>query len=51
MTLPQPPSLDKIQRPPLDNVKRLLIVKTSSIGDILHALPAVEAIKRARPEI
>ncbi|BDI33049.1 lipopolysaccharide heptosyltransferase I [Capsulimonas corticalis] len=43
MTLPQLPSLA--------NVKRLLIVKTSSIGDILHALPAVEAIQRARPDI
>ncbi|MEO7714991.1 MAG: glycosyltransferase family 9 protein [Capsulimonas sp.] len=51
MTLPQVPSPVNIQKPPLDGVKRLLIVKTSSIGDIIHALPAVEAIKKARPEL
>ncbi|MBK6749445.1 MAG: lipopolysaccharide heptosyltransferase I [Pyrinomonadaceae bacterium] len=29
---------------------RILIVKLSSIGDIIHALPAVAAIRRALPE-
>ncbi len=29
----------------------ILIVKLSSIGDIVHALPAVAAIRRARPEV
>ena len=28
---------------------RILIVKTSSMGDVVHALPAVSDIQRARP--
>lgn len=35
--------------PPLAEIERLLIVKTSSIGDVVHALPVVQAIKEARP--
>lgn len=35
--------------PFLDQINRLLVVKTSSIGDVIHALPVVEAIKAARP--
>ena len=35
--------------PPLASIERLLIVKTSSIGDVIHALPIVQAIKDARP--
>lgn len=35
--------------PPLSDMERLLIVKTSSIGDVLHALPVVQAIKETRP--
>ncbi|MDQ2800231.1 MAG: glycosyltransferase family 9 protein [Armatimonadota bacterium] len=35
--------------PPLAEIDRLLIVKTSSIGDVIHALPVVQAIKAARP--
>jgi heptosyltransferase-1 len=35
--------------PPLSAIDRLLIVKTSSIGDVVHALPVVEAIKKAKP--
>ena len=35
--------------PPLADVSRLLVVKTSSIGDVIHALPAVQAIKDAAP--
>jgi heptosyltransferase-1 len=31
-------------------VPRLLIVKTSSLGDVVHALPAVTDLHRARPE-
>ncbi|MDR3706886.1 MAG: glycosyltransferase family 9 protein [Capsulimonadaceae bacterium] len=34
-----------------DRLKRLLIVKMSSIGDIAHALPAVSLIKRHRPDV
>jgi len=30
---------------------RVLIVKTSSMGDIIHALPALTDAKRARPEL
>lgn len=35
--------------PPLEEIDRLLIVKTSSIGDVIHALPAAQAIKQTRP--
>ncbi len=35
--------------PPLADVQRLLIVKTSAIGDVIHALPVVQAIKDAAP--
>lgn len=37
--------------PPLAGMERLLIVKTSSIGDVIHALPVVQAIKEARPAL
>ncbi len=37
--------------PPLSRIDRLLIVKTSSIGDVLHALPLAQALKRARPSL
>ena len=33
--------------PPLAEIERLLVVKTSSIGDVIHALPVVQAIKEA----
>lgn len=35
--------------PPLSKIERLLVVKTSSIGDVIHALPIVRAMKDARP--
>lgn len=37
--------------PPLADVRRLLIVKTSAIGDVIHALPVVQAIKNAAPKM
>jgi heptosyltransferase-1 len=37
--------------PPLNEISRLLIVKTSSIGDVIHALPVVQAIKEAAPHL
>ena len=37
--------------PPLTEIERLLIVKTSSIGDVIHALPIVQAIKDAAPNL
>ena len=37
--------------PPLIDIQRLLVVKTSSIGDIIHALPIVQAIKEAAPHL
>jgi len=37
--------------PPLTRIERLLIVKTSSIGDVVHALPVIQAIKEARPAL
>ena len=37
--------------PPLTSLSRLLVVKTSSIGDVIHALPVVQAIKEAAPDL
>ena len=37
--------------PPLTDISRLLVVKTSSIGDVIHALPVVQAIKEAAPRL
>ena len=37
--------------PALGAIDRLLIVKSSSIGDVVHALPVVEAIKQAKPDL
>lgn len=37
--------------PPLSDVDRLLVVKTSSIGDVIHALPVVQAIEEAAPSL
>lgn len=43
------------ERPPqavdLAKVERLLIVKLSSIGDVIHALPVASAFKRSRPSV
>ncbi len=35
----------------LRNARRLLVIKPSSLGDIVHALPAVALIKSAMPEL
>lgn len=35
--------------PPPADIHRLLIVKTSSIGDVIHALPVVQAIRQGLP--
>ncbi len=37
--------------PPLADIERLLVVKTSSIGDVIHALPVAQAIKEAAPRL
>ena len=37
--------------PPLTDLSRLLVVKTSSIGDVIHALPVVQAVKEAAPHL
>ncbi len=37
--------------PPLADIHRLLVVKTSSLGDVIHALPIVQAIKEAAPHL
>ena len=37
--------------PPLADIQRLLVIKTSSIGDVIHALPVVQAIKDAVPQL
>ena len=36
---------------PASDVKRLLIVKLSSIGDVIHALPIVRSLKEQRPDM
>ena len=33
------------------SIQRLLVVKTSSLGDVIHALPVVQAIKDAAPHL
>ena len=35
----------------MSKIQRLLIVKTSSMGDVIHMLPAITDIKRVHPEI
>ncbi|MBV9848722.1 MAG: glycosyltransferase family 9 protein [Armatimonadetes bacterium] len=35
--------------PLLAEIERLLIVKTSSLGDVIHALPVAQALQAARP--
>ncbi len=37
--------------PQLTDISRLLVVKTSSIGDVIHALPIVQALKEANPKM
>ncbi len=37
--------------PPLADIQRLLVVKTSSLGDVIHALPVVQAIKESAPHL
>jgi len=39
----------KIRRPDADSVN-ILIVKTSAIGDVIHTLPALNALRRKYPE-
>jgi heptosyltransferase-1 len=35
---------------PADNIKRVLIVRLSAMGDVLHTLPAVYALRQALPQ-
>jgi len=35
---------------PADNIKRVLIVRLSAMGDVLHTLPAVHTLREALPE-
>ncbi len=35
---------------PADNIKRVLIVRLSAMGDVLHTLPSVHALREALPE-
>lgn len=46
-----PNSLPPLANLSLADIQRLLIVKTSSIGDVIHALPIVQAIKDAAPHL
>ncbi len=46
--MPRPPSADG---PDLSGLRSVLVVKPSSLGDIVHTLPAVAQIKRVRPDL
>ena len=35
------------RRPSPDQIRRLLVIKLSSMGDLFHALPTVRALKHA----
>lgn len=35
----------------LDGVRSVLVVKPSSLGDVIHTLPAVQCLHRARPDL
>ncbi len=35
---------------PIDHPRRILVVRLSALGDVLFALPAVEALRRAHPD-
>jgi len=35
----------------IDDIHSVLIIKPSSLGDVVHTLPAVHFLKRARPEL
>lgn len=41
-----PPSL-----PSLEDIRSVLVVKPSSLGDIVHTLPSVHLLKQARPQL
>ena len=49
--MPMPKSLPPLTDISLTGIQRLLVVKTSSIGDVIHALPIVQAIKDAAPHL
>ena len=38
-------------RPLIEDIDRLVIVKLSAIGDMVHALPVLAALKRAKPKM
>jgi len=45
---------ERVTRPPavdMASVRRVLIIKLSAFGDIIHALPVAEALKRSFPHI
>jgi heptosyltransferase-1 len=39
------------QHPTLDATDRLLVVRLSAMGDIIHAMPAIAALRRAKPDL
>jgi heptosyltransferase-1 len=38
-------------RPAIASAERLLVVRLSAMGDIIHAMPAVAALRRAKPDL
>ncbi len=42
-------SIPPLWRPPTDRPARILIVRLSALGDVIHALPAVAALRQALP--
>lgn len=41
----------KMSPPQLSDFNSLLVVKTSSIGDVIHALPVISLLKRSQPSL
>ena len=48
MSSPATPSAENAVAPA--NIERLLIVRLSAMGDIIHTLPAATALRRAFPQ-
>jgi lipopolysaccharide heptosyltransferase I len=36
---------------PLEHAQRILIVRLSALGDVVHVLPLLDALRRARPDV
>ena len=43
--------MDTNRRPPIPLPNRILVVRLSAMGDIIHGMPAIAALRRARPAL